>query len=129
MLTERSGRGVVYLGVSLLLAVLQAYAQPAPAGPAAVEQRVQSVLSQMTLEEKIDMLGGVDNFFIRDLTRLYRPRVNMAHGQPGVRAYSHTTTMAARISLAATWNPHLADSVNSEIGRAARAKGVQFLLT
>ncbi len=128
MLTQRSGRRVVYLAVTLLLAVLQPYAQPAPAGPAAVEQRVQSVLSQMTLEEKIDMLGGVDNFFIRDLPRLNLPRLKMADGPLGVRNFGPATTMAAGIALAATWNPDLAERVGTEIGRDARAKGVHFLL-
>src|SRR5260370_25089864 len=58
MLTQRSGRRVAYLAVTLLLAVLQPYAQPAPAGPSAVHQPLHSVLSQMTLEEKIEILRG-----------------------------------------------------------------------
>jgi len=36
--------------------------------------------------------------------------------------------MAGGISLAATWNPELAERVGTEIGRDARAKGVHFLL-
>src|SRR5260370_18973287 len=98
MLTQRSGRRVVYLAVTLLLAVLQPYAQPAPAGPAAVEQRVQSVLSQMTLEEKFDMLGGVDIFFIRDLPRINLPRLMMADGPLGMCNFGPPTTMAAGIA-------------------------------
>ncbi|HEY6190542.1 MAG TPA: hypothetical protein VIW80_23020 [Pyrinomonadaceae bacterium] len=33
-----------------------------------MERRVDALLSQMTLDEKIDLLGGVDDFFIRDAT-------------------------------------------------------------
>src|SRR5258708_39900989 len=40
-----------------------------------VERRVESILNRMTLEEKIDMLGGVDGFFIRGFPRLGLPRL------------------------------------------------------
>ena len=31
---------------------------------AEVERRVDSILSQMTIEEKVDLLGGVDAFYV-----------------------------------------------------------------
>ena len=43
---------------------------------AAVEQRVESLLSKMTLEEKVDMIGGVDDFFVRGIPRLGLPGLN-----------------------------------------------------
>ena len=44
----------------ILLITLQSFAQsPAPSS-ADVERRVDSILRQMTLEEKIDLLAGVD---------------------------------------------------------------------
>jgi len=107
---------------SLLLISAQALAQTD------VESRVQRILSQMTLEEKIDMLGGVDSFFVRGVPRLGVPRLKMADGPLGVRNYGPATTMAGGIALAATWNPELAERVGTEIGRDARAKGVHFLL-
>jgi beta-glucosidase len=94
----------------------------------AVERRVESILGRMTLEEKIDLLGGVDNFFIRAIPRLGLPRLKMADGPIGVRNYGPATAMAGGIGLAATWNPTLAERVGTEIGRDARAKGVNFLL-
>src|SRR5256885_13221220 len=93
-----------------------------------VERRVDSILSQMTLEEKIDLLGGVDGFFIRDVPRLNWPRLKMADGPIGVRNFGPATAMAGGIALTATWNPALAERVGAEIGRDARAKGVHFLL-
>jgi beta-glucosidase len=107
---------------SLVLISAQALAQ------SDVEGRVQGILSQMTLEEKIDMLGGVDSFFVRELPRVGLPRLKMADGPLGVRNYGPATTMAGGIALAATWNPALAERVGTEIGRDARAKGVHFLL-
>ena len=75
---------------------------------AAVEQRVESLLSKMTLEEKIDMIGGVDGFFIRGIPRLALPPLKMADGPIGVRNFGPATAMAGGIALAATWNPSLA---------------------
>src|SRR5438445_5715284 len=82
----------------------------------------------MTLQEKIDMLGGVDNFYIRAVPRLGVPRLKMADGPIGVRKYGPATTMAGGIALTATWDPALAERVGTEIARDARAKGVHFLL-
>src|SRR5215210_2355561 len=93
-----------------------------------IDARVEAILSKMTLEEKIDMLGGTDGFFVRDLPRLGLPKLRMADGPVGVRNFGPATAMAAGVSLAATWNPELAERVGTEIGRDARAKGVHFLL-
>src|SRR2546425_5716294 len=92
------------------------------------ENKVESILKQMTLEEKIDLLGGVDGFFIRGFPRLGLPRLKMADGPIGVRNEGPATVMAAGIALAATWDSGLAERVGTEIGRDARAKGVHFLL-
>ncbi|MDT7687541.1 MAG: beta-glucosidase [Acidobacteriota bacterium] len=108
--------------------VPQTSAQTAPPAQANVEARVESILKQMTLEEKIDLLGGTDGFFVRDITRLGMPRLKMADGPMGVRNFGPATAMAGGIGLAATWNPELAARVGTEIGRDARGKGVHFLL-
>ena len=95
---------------------------------APIDRRVEDLLSQMTLEEKIDLIGGVDGFFIRGVPRLNLPRLKMADGPIGVRNFGPATTMAGGIALTATWDPALAERVGREIGRDARAKGVHFLL-
>lgn len=93
-----------------------------------IERRIDSILSQMTLEEKIDLLGGVDGFFIRDIPRLNLPRLKMADGPLGIRNFGPATSFAAGVGLSATWNPTLAELIGIELGRDARAKGVHFLL-
>ena len=115
----------------LLFGAVWAMAQAAPpaaATPGDVERRVESILGQMTLEEKVDLIGGVDFFFVRGVPRLGVPRLKMADGPIGVRNWGPATAMAGGVSLAATWNPALAERVGTEIGRDARAKGVHFLL-
>jgi beta-glucosidase len=96
--------------------------------PAEVNQRVDSILQQLTLEEKLALLGGVDGFFIRDVPRLKLPRLKMADGPVGVRNFGPATAFAGGVTLTATWNPALAELVGTELGRDSRAKGVHFLL-
>jgi len=93
-----------------------------------VERRVNAILSQMTLDEKIDMLGGINEMYIRPFPRLGLPSFKMADGPLGVRNYGPATAMVGGISLAASWDPALASRVGREIGRDARAKGVHFML-
>jgi beta-glucosidase len=106
----------------------QALSQTASSKTAAIDSRVESILGRMTLQEKIDLLGGVDEFFVRGVPRLGVPRLKMADGPLGVRNFGPATAMAGGIALSATWNPELAERVGTEIGRDARAKGVHFLL-
>jgi len=93
-----------------------------------LEKRVETILGQMTLEEKIDYIGGVDGFFVRAVPRLGVPRLRMADGPLGLRNFGPATAMAAGIGLAATWNTDLALRMGVELGRDSRAKGVHFLL-
>jgi beta-glucosidase len=118
------------LGFAAILLVLggRAFAQADGRPQTADDGRVESILGQMTLEEKVDLLGGVDDFYIRGIPRLGLPRLRMADGPMGVRNFGPATSMAAGIGLTATWNPALAERVGTEIGRDARAKGVHFLL-
>src|SRR6266850_3058513 len=119
--------------LSLLISNVVGALGQSPAAPSLrssteLERRVESILSQMTLEEKLDLLGGVDGFFIRDIPRLNWPRLKMADGPVGVRNFGPATAFAAGVTLTATWNPALAELVGTELGRDSRAKGVHFLL-
>ncbi len=111
-----------------VLVLLLATLAPAQTASADIESRVEAIVSKMTVEEKIDLLGGVDGSFTRGVPRLNVPRFKMADGPFGVRNFGPDTTVAGGIALAATWNPTLAQEVGTELGRDARAKGVHFLL-
>jgi len=118
--------GVVF---ALLFIVTAAVLVPsAISAPGDVEQRVEAILSKMSLEQKIDMLGGQDDFYIRAYPDLGLPRLRMADGPIGVRHGGPATTMAGGISLAASWDPALAAEEGTQIARDARAKGVHFML-
>src|SRR5260370_11320440 len=81
-----------------------------------VERRVESILNRMTLEEKIDMLGGVDGFFIRGFPRLGLPRLKMADGPIGVRNEGPATTMAGGIPLASSLGCYPGQHVGNQRG-------------
>ena len=93
-----------------------------------VEQRVKDILSRMTLEEKIDMIGGYDDFYIRPNARLGLPAIKMADGPLGVRNDGKATAFPAGIAMAATWNPDLMNAVGHAVGKEARARGVHIML-
>jgi beta-glucosidase len=114
--------------VLLFVAITTALVPSAPSAPGDVEQRVEAILSKMTLEQKIDMIGGEDDFYIRAYPDLGLPRLRMADGPIGVRHGGPSTTMAGGISMAASWDPALASEVGTQIARDARAKGVHFML-
>ncbi len=99
-----------------------------PAEKPEVEEKVNAILVKMTLEEKIDMLGGVQGFFIPGNDRVGIKKVKMADGPMGVRNFGFSTAYPAGIGLAASWNAALAKRIGEGIGRDARAKGVNILL-
>jgi beta-glucosidase len=93
-----------------------------------IARRVDSLLSQMSLEEKISYIGGIDNFFVRAIPRLGIPSLKMSDGPLGVHDYGLATAYPAPIALAASWDTELASSVGEVMGDDARARGVHFIL-
>src|SRR5258708_22592336 len=124
----RGRQKISIAAVTVVLFAACGFPQSNTTAPDQTERRIDSILSQMTIEEKIDLLGGVDDFYLRGVPRLGVPRFKMADGPLGVRNYGPATTMAGGIGLAATWNPALAEQARTEIGRDARSKRVHFLL-
>ncbi|MEK6754833.1 MAG: glycoside hydrolase family 3 N-terminal domain-containing protein, partial [Bacteroidota bacterium] len=96
---------------------------------APVEKRVEDLLARMTLEEKIDMLGGVEGFYIRPNERLGIPKIKMADGPLGVRNYGPATAFPAGIAFAASWNKVLTQRMGEMVGKEARSKGVHIMLS
>ena len=116
------------LGLLLTLAGIAPAQQPDAPSPANADQRADAIISKLTLEQKIDLIGGVDDFYIRGYENLGWPRLRMADGPMGVRNFGPSTAYPAGIGLAATWDPEMAARIGAGLGRDARAKGVHFLL-
>jgi beta-glucosidase len=100
---------------------------PAPSSPD-VEKRVNSILQKMTLEEKIDYIGGSQDFYVRSIPRLSLPALKMSDGPLGLRNDGPATALAGGIALAATWDVDLVERAGAVLGDDARSRGVHILL-
>jgi beta-glucosidase len=114
------------LCVSVILALMATAAAASDDGE--IESRVEAILGKMSVEEKIDLVGGVDFFYLQGVPRLGVPRLRMMDGPMGVRNDGPATAFGGGIALAATWNTDLLRRAGVEFGRDTRAKGGHFLL-
>jgi len=95
---------------------------------AGAAQNVEKIISKMSLEEKIDFIGGYKSFYIRGYEHLGIPEIKFADGPVGVRNYGKSTAYTAGITLAASFDKDLARRVGKAIGMEARAKNVHVML-
>jgi len=105
-----------------------------------VEARINDLLPQLTLEEKVSLVHGNANFTTAGVLRLGIPELWMDDGPLGVREEvgeqfkivgrtdDFATAMPATLGLAATWNPELAVAYGSVIGQEARQRGKNVML-
>lgn len=106
------------------------YVVPADWATPQVEERVQGLLDQMSLEEKVAFVTGDLNwnygFYSGPVERLGIPALQMADGPAGVRINrgdvhgGKATALPAPIALAATWDPDLAYDYGTVIGVECR---------
>ena len=79
------------------LAVLDVWSQPPSLSTPGVEARANAMLKQLSLEEKIDLIGGVNDFYIREVKHIGLPALKMADGPFGTAGPSHITTLRIMI--------------------------------
>ena len=79
-------------------------------GPRLARHRSQSQGSagKLTLEEKIQLIGGVDSMFTNPIPSIDLPRFKMSDASVGVRTWGPTTAYAGGVALAATWDRQFA---------------------
>jgi len=94
---------------------------------APVEERTADLLRQLTLDEKLKLIGG-DHFSTFAIERLGIPAYKMTDGPMGIRANGKTTAYPGGVALAATWNTGLAERIGVAFGRDCRARGIHILL-
>lgn len=96
-----------------------------------VEERVEDLVRRMTLEEKIDLLAGYQDFYLHPCERLGIPAFKLADGPLGLASwglFGKATAFPSALSLAASWNRDLAVRVGDCYGQEWRARGIHFLL-
>ncbi len=95
---------------------------------AADEQRVETLLAQLTFDEKIAMLGGDETGFnSKGVARLGIPPIRMSDGPVGVRdGASNAYPVSA--NMAATWDPASIERFGVALGEDTLAKGKNAIL-
>ena len=91
---------------------------------------IESVMASLTLEQKVSLLAGHDNWHSKALSGV--PAMRMSDGPAGVRGTSWTGPASASFpcgtALGATFDPALVEEVGAALGEEARSKGVNVLL-
>src|SRR5512136_2739419 len=101
-----------------------------------LEQRVEALVSQLTLKEKVALLSGLDIWRTVPIERLGIPSITMTDGPHGVRANKHeagrpvgpTTAFPTGVAMASTWNPDLIEKAGAALGAETRGMGCDVLL-
>ncbi len=99
----------------------------------AVERRVEDLLRQMSLAEKVEQMYGIGFVDAAWRTpanaRLGIPGLAMLDGPRGVSLMAGpATSFPVAIARGATWDPAFEEQVGEAIGAEARAKGASVLL-
>lgn len=101
---------------------------------------IESIVAQLTLEEKALLLEGVDAWRTNSVERLGIRSLFVTDGPHGVRKVRQnsgtfglaeaepSTSFPTSTILAKTWDPQLAHAVGAAIGRESAALGVDVLL-
>ena len=116
--------------LACLTPILSGYAAaqaPVPDSPA-IEAKAHALVAKLTLEQKIELLGGIDSMYTHAMPSIDLPRFKMSDASVGVRTWGPTTAYAGGVALAATWDTQFARSLGEALGNDARARSVNFLL-
>ena len=123
-----SGRLLSVLLVGVLASSIVAVAQaPVPDSPA-IEAKAHAWVQKLTPEQKVELVGGVDEMYTHAAPAIDLPRFKMSDASLGVRTWGPTTSYAGGVALAATWDMDLARKIGESLGKDARARNVNFLL-
>jgi beta-glucosidase len=124
----RTARLLAVLLVAALTASIPALAQaPIPDSPE-IEAKAHAWLAKLTLEQKVELVGGVDEMYTHPAPTIGLPRFKMSDASVGVRTWGPTTAYAGGVALAATWDSAFARKLGESLGKDARARNVNFLL-
>jgi beta-glucosidase len=91
------------------------------------------LLAVLSLEDKVGLLTGADNWHTRPLPAIGLRAMVMSDGPAGVRGQTMdernpSASLPCPSALGATWDPALVRELASALGTEARSKGVDVLL-
>ncbi len=97
------------------------------------EERIESLLAKMTLEEKASLLAGADLWHTVAVPRLGIPQIKVTDGPNGARGAEGDSAPGAvcfpcGVALGATWNTELVKEIGKALADEVKAKGAHILL-
>jgi beta-glucosidase len=105
------------------------------------EEKIEKIISELTLKEKVAMCHGNGLFRTEGVKRLNIPPIKMSDGPMGVRAEfpddswisigntdDYVTYLPCNTALASTWNVNLAHEAGRVLGNEARGRGKDIIL-
>ncbi len=131
----RAARRAAYAAVPVLLGATLALAQSVPVVTG--DARVDQLLSQMTLQEKLTLIHGAQEDpavyqgqagYLAGVPRLGIPGLRFADGPPGVLTRHPSAGETATMGVAATFSLRDAERNGIVIGREDRALGIDVSL-
>jgi len=94
------------------------------------EKRIDNIIKQLSLQEKIDMCSGVPSEgAFRGVKRLNIPDVKCSDGPRGPNREGTATAFPSGLSFGASWDPDLVEKAGEVMGKEARAKDIGVLLS
>jgi beta-glucosidase len=98
-----------------------------------MKEKIENLLNQMTLEEKVSMVAGATMWSTTGVERLGIPALKVTDGPNGARGRQIFGGVSAAcfpvgIAMAATWNTDLLEQVGMALGEEAKTKGAHILL-
>lgn len=102
--------------------------------------KIEKILKQMTLEDKISLCSGENFWETKKYDKYEIPSLFMCDGPHGLRKQENATDMLgvnesrpatcfpAEVTTSGSWNPDLMERVGSAIGEEAKDQGVALIL-
>ena len=99
------------------------------------KEQALKILIQMTIDEKISLIGGHNTFFTKWFEKFNVPAMYLSDATQGVNIRRHlddqlekSVAFPSPIALASTWNKELAGNYAKSIGEECRAGEIAVLL-
>ena len=98
-----------------------------------MEKKIEELLGQMTLEEKVSMLAGADLWHTVPVERLGIPQIRVTDGPNGARGAEGamappSVCTPVGVAMAATWNTELIQRLGEILAEETKTKGSHILL-
>ena len=94
--------------------------------------KAKNLLKELTLDEKVTLLSGFNNWYTNKIERLNIPSIKMSDGPNGVRGDGTSGKSSAcfpcPILMGSTWNEDLFYEIGEALGEEANDKDVDVLL-